>query len=328
MKARLAFCLTILLSFGAHADDGSGKIIIFGDSLSDPGNFYIETGLTTTAPYTMPIPIAPYDVKGFRVTNGKTWAERLAGELGDGKSGKPALERPGFLTNYAFARARARPRVVLPGFPPPPVTFFDLTTQVDQFLADFGGQAPSDALYVIWIGSLDLFDALSDPANAGTIIGQALGTTASQIIKLYSRGARNFLIPNLPNLGATPAVTISGDPDLAALARQASIGYNIELENVLFSLDAFPGIHIVRLDVFAIVDEIIASPKAFGFNNVEDSCIQFFPPPMPDEDQICDRPNKYLFWDFIHPTKRAHQVLSHRAEDVLEEALDIDFSKH
>jgi hypothetical protein len=43
----------------------------FGDSLSDPGNFYVVTGQQSVAPYA-PIPSAPYAIGGHHFTNAAT----------------------------------------------------------------------------------------------------------------------------------------------------------------------------------------------------------------------------------------------------------------
>ena len=56
----LAFCLTLALSLtsAAFAHDAHLRFVVFGDSLSDPGNFYIAFGLSSEAPFA-PIPSAP-----------------------------------------------------------------------------------------------------------------------------------------------------------------------------------------------------------------------------------------------------------------------------
>ena len=145
-----AVALIAVFSAPAYAG-GSNRFVVFGDSLSDPGNFFIEYAQVSTPPYE-PVPSAPYDIHGHHFSNGPTWIEQLADELDTRESGRPALERPGVYTNYAMGRARARPNA--PAFPA-----FDLSTQVGLFLNDFGGQAPAHATYVIWIGANDLDDA-------------------------------------------------------------------------------------------------------------------------------------------------------------------------
>ena len=149
---RAVLLAAILMSApAAFADEARNRLVVFGDSLSDPGNHYAVYGLTSQPPFA-PVPDEPYDIRGHHYSNGPTWVETLAKDLDTATSGGPALVQPGVYTNYAFGRARARPGA--PGFPG-----YDLSTQVGLFLADFHGQARPDATYVVWIGGNDVRDA-------------------------------------------------------------------------------------------------------------------------------------------------------------------------
>src|SRR6516165_1451423 len=149
----IALCLLILgASMAIARADESRGVVLFGDSLTDPGNHYIAFGQVTRPPY-QPVAIYPYAMGGHHFSNGPTWAEDLTDELDTPVSGKPALREPGVFTNYAVGRARARPGA--PVFPD-----FDLGTQVGAFLTDFGGHATANRTYVIWIGANDLDDAI------------------------------------------------------------------------------------------------------------------------------------------------------------------------
>ena len=57
-------------------------IVVFGDSLSDTGNFYNFTDALSKIPFSpikSPIPTKPYD---YRFSNGWTWSEYIAQNLG------------------------------------------------------------------------------------------------------------------------------------------------------------------------------------------------------------------------------------------------------
>lgn len=47
----LFLVLTILASGRANAEVSYNGLVVFGDSLSDPGNKYVVTGLSNTPPY-------------------------------------------------------------------------------------------------------------------------------------------------------------------------------------------------------------------------------------------------------------------------------------
>jgi phospholipase/lecithinase/hemolysin len=304
-----AVALIAVLSAPAYAG-GSHQFVVFGDSLSDPGNFFIEYGLVSEPPY-MPVPSAPYDIHGHHFSNGPTWIEQLTEELGSRDSGRPALARPGVYTNYSMGRARARADA--PVFPA-----FDLSTQVGLFLNDFGGHAPARATYVIWIGANDLDDAIgalqTDPSGATSIsiIQTALGTIAANIQALWGAGARSFLIPNEPDLGLTPAVRSAG-PAAVGAATQLSEAFDSGLTQVLGELQALPQIEFKTLDVFTLLHAVVSDPQAYRLRDAQDPCLTFFV----SVDAICERPNRHLFWDGIHPTEAGHEIVEDAAQQVL-----------
>ena len=312
LHTTLAIVLSVLAgsSVPAWADGPGQRLVIFGDSLSDPGNYFIAFGQTSQPPFA-PIPDAPYDRGGHHFTNGKTWAEQLARALDTPQSGGPALANPGEFTNYAVGRARARPNA--PVFPA-----YDLSSQVGLFLADFHGRAPATATYIVWIGANDLDDALnmlaSDPSGASSaaIVQAALGYLAYNIQALWSAGARTFLVPNIPDLGLTPAVRALG-PVAGAAASQLSGLYNAALDQTLALLQTLPQTRIIRFDVNGLVHQVVGNPQAFGLGDVVDACLKFFTL----EDPICEDPQEYLFWDGIHPTVTGHGILEDAARKLL-----------
>jgi len=305
-----AVALIAVFSAPAHADGGVHRFVVFGDSLSDPGNYYIHYGQVSEPPYA-PVPSAPYDIRGHHFSNGPTWIEQLAWEQNSPESALPALARPGVFTNYAMGRARARANA--PVFPD-----YDLSTQVGLFLSDFGGHAPARATYVIWIGANDLDDALgalqTDPSGATSmsIVQTALGTIADNIQTLWAAGARSFLIPNEPDLGLTPAVQLAG-PAAAGAATQLSAAYNAGLTQVLGQLQALPQIQFKTLDVFTLLHTVVSNPKAYRIDDAQDACLTFFVV----VDPVCERPYQYLFWDGIHPTVAGHEIVEDAAEQAL-----------
>jgi len=297
------------LAVDAAAGDLTG-CVFFGDSLSDAGNHFIAFGTTSHQPFS-PIPEASYPIGGHHFSNGATWAEQLATAAAWPANGNPALRNPGLFTNYAVGRARARAGA--PVFPS-----YDLGTQVGHFLSDFDGHASPNNVYVIWIGSNDLDDALTalfiDPSGmtSSGILQAALTAIASNIQTLWVSGARTFLILNVPNLAVTPAVrAIGSDAEFAAAALTAA--FNDSLDQVMSVLQGLPEIHVLRLDVNALFDEVLTAPETSGLSNVHDACLSF----GVVGDAICPTPNRYLFWDGIHPTTAAHGLIASAAWSLL-----------
>lgn len=308
----LATAFMTLPAFPVRAAHEPNRLVVFGDSLSDPGNFFVAFGEVSQAPFA-PIPVAPYDIgPGHHFSDGRTWVERLAERLDSPQSGRPALARPGEFTNYAVGRARARANAA--EFSP-----YDLSTQVSLYLADFHGHALPSSVHVIWIGANDLDDALqalatdSTGATSAQIAQTAIETIAANVQALWAAGARTFLIPNVPDLGETPAVRALGATAVAAASQLTGL-YNAGLQQALSQLQVLPQITFVQFDVNALLQRVIADPNAFGLDDAVDACLTFFTTDHP----ICTRPRRYLFWDGIHPTAAGHEVVESEAQKLIE----------
>ncbi|MCK7509526.1 MAG: hypothetical protein MZV70_39475 [Desulfobacterales bacterium] len=76
--AGLAACAALGFAVEAAADGqgGHGQFVVFGDSLSDPGNAFVLLRETEVAPFEL-IPDAPYARGGLHFSNGETWVEQL-----------------------------------------------------------------------------------------------------------------------------------------------------------------------------------------------------------------------------------------------------------
>ncbi len=299
---------------------GFKKIVVFGTSLSDPGNHFIEFGVTSFQPFA-PVPDASYAIGGHRFTNGATWVERVATGLHLPNSGNPALRTPGTFTNYSFGRARARQcNSFSTACPDGPYPFgvADLGFEVQRFLVDFAGSAPSDGLYVIEIGANDINDAMmayttDGGVTSGAIIQAAIASEAYNIGVLYAAGARVFLVPTAPNLALTPYVSSLGT-EAQFLATTFATIYNGAVDQMIAALTSgLPGIQFQRFVFNAAIAAIEADPGKFGITDATHSCLTF----GVTGDAICATPNKYLWWDGIHPTTAGHAVVAAAVLDML-----------
>jgi len=296
--------------------DQPQRFVVFGDSLSDPGNAFDLTGCKLTPPdfglqpQDLLIPDCPYAKGGNHFSNGQTWIEDLGRTLGLGGSVRPAITGSnGHASNYAVGGARARA-----------VGSFHLAVQVDAFLACHDDPMIGDALYVVEMGGNDVRDALALGGDA-TVVAAAIGSIAQHIQILYGAGARKFLVWNVPNIALTPAVraAAAASPAPALVlggAQQLSLGFRAGLDGALAALSALPGIQIVRFDAFSEINAIVANPAAFGLIDVTTSCLQPNVPPFQ-----CHRPDQHLFWDGIHPTRAAHAITAARVAEALAGAL-------
>lgn len=265
------------------------RMFVFGDSLSDDGNLFALTGGA--------VPPSPPYFNG-RFTNGPVWVEDLA----------PRLElavNPN--TNFALGGATSGTQNVgtIPGAPPLP----GLQQQIDSFVAANGTGADPNGLYVVYAGANDYL------GGGSTDFAATVNNLASAVTKLAAVGAKNFMVPNLPNLGLTPGVAARGPQVQQGLALLIS-AHNSALAATVQTLEQNPNINIISVDVNSLFNNAIANPANFGFTNVTTNLVPgagtdpnlrgFSLPPGTN-------PNQYLFWDAIHPTASAHAFIADTA---------------
>jgi phospholipase/lecithinase/hemolysin len=285
------------------------RIVVFGTSLSDSGNAFALRGGTNTPPdyllYPLLVPSAPYARGGHLFSNGATWVELFARSLGLAGSVRPAFASSGTATNYAVGAARAREDGVN----------VNLSAQVETFLQQAGGVAPPDALYVIEMGGNDIRDAIvAYPNGSGAILQDAGIAIATNIGRLYSAGARNFIVWRAPDVGVTPAIRALDriKPGAKTLATALTQALNGGLDSVVAQLSALPGIKVARLDAFRLLNDIVNNPPAFGLTEIASPCLTPNVAPF-----TCGTPGEYLFWDGIHPSSATHAIIAAEAASVL-----------
>ncbi len=248
-------------------------LYVFGDSLSDNGNLFALGGIPPSPPYF-----------SGRASNGPVAVEYLATGLGLAPAQFHDLAMVGAYTGMDG--------VFGPGT--------GMTAQMANYSAALGGpNADPGALYFVWGGANDLRDfgaagALPAITNLGTIVGQ-----------LYALGARHFMLPNLPDLGLTPEALANGAP-FAAGATFLSEQFNIGLAQTYAGMFAgMPGASYISFDTMLAQRALVTGSPGNGFANVTDNCLT---PPS----TVCATPDTYLYWDTIHPTGAAHQVLGNQ----------------
>jgi phospholipase/lecithinase/hemolysin len=291
--AVLALVPLLALPALAEPEHGYNRLFIFGDSLSDSGNRFAVNGETTHPPFE-PVPDAPYGVGGHHYSNGRTWVEVMAQEMGLTEWAKPAYRDSAF-GNYAYGGARAR------SFNPTAPSFGD---QVQAWIgAGHCTQLPmSDTLFVVQFGGNDLRDALEaylGGQNPAPIVADAINGMITNIAILAQCGAQHILIANAPNLGAAPLVPDVFKGDVTGLSWQFNQNLNAA---VAFFLS---GLNISIVDFFGFVTGATMMPEAFGLENVASSCLSF----GVVKDAFCKDRDGYLFWDAVHPTKKAHALI-------------------
>ena len=271
----LAILPLLLLLCGAVSASAQSysRIFVLGDSLSDDGNLYKSVfGLYPQSP--------PY-YKG-RFSNGPVWVENLAPKLGLTFNGA---------TDYAYGGAETGSNNAGSGLP-------GMKQQSTNLLKAYPAGDPA-ALYIVWGGANDYLDGATDTmAPVNNLVGY--------IKSLAAAGARNFAVPNLPDLGLTPG---NRNTTAAASLTQRAVSHDANLAAALQSLRTqLPTCNIVLFDVYSEFNRIIANPAAYGFTNTTDEAMQAAAGANLDA---------YLFWDTVHPTAAGHRLIASDAYALL-----------
>ncbi len=308
--AALSVALLAAVSPLATAQAGTyTQVIIFGDSLSDVGNF----AHVTDDAYGVSYPGGDFNYSDHRFTNSSdtspgsgtyagVWHEQLTRRF---LGMTPATNSLDGGLDYAYGDAETldgNRTVSLPAGQS--VQIENMGQQVTQFITEANGVADSGALYIVWGGANDLFADYTD-AN--------VQATASRVAALVNRlaviGARNFIVPNLPPLGDTPEYNT--DATVSANLNQASSNYRGYLSTALASEISSlksQGINvtITQLDVYSLFQNLVTNYSDFGFTDVRNSA----------QGQSVNV-DQSLFWDQVHPTTAGHNQIAQFAADIL-----------
>ncbi|MBE9220421.1 SGNH/GDSL hydrolase family protein, partial [Dolichospermum flos-aquae] len=255
------------------------NLVIFGDSLSDTGNAYQASGNTFPP---------PPNYQG-RLSNGLIWIDYLARNL---QFTDQSIE------NFAFSGANTGVsntfgQITVPG----------LLTQIQQFKTlNTATPVGKDGLYVIWAGGNDFLNLATNPTQA---ITNAVTNISSAITTLAELGAKEIVVGNLPDLGATPLSIANNNVDNARLI---SIGFNAALTQALTNLEPVLNVDLSLVDIFGLSAAFQANPASYNFTNITQPLITATNPVDP---------NQYAFWDDFHPTTKLHQLVTGTFENTL-----------
>ena len=291
-----AIAAAMLLATTARAATNSpfDNVVVFGDSLSDAGQFF-STSLN--------------EYSKFTTNPGAVTVQLVAGKYGFNL--QPS--RVGG-SDYAYGGAG----VVTDDNGPDP-TIPTITQQVTGYLAN-GAKADSHSLYMVWGGANDIFYH-STQYGVGTIFPGA-GETAAQataninaaatqelvlINQLKQAGANYLVVFNLPNIGDTPSAHADEAlvPGIGGFLTSVSQSYNQ-------TLNAGLGSNTLAVNTYALFEQVVADPAKYGFTNITT------PACTTSSSHDCDgstlvapgADQTYLFADGVHPTTAAHAMLA------------------
>ena len=182
-----------------------------------------------------------------------------------------------------------------------------MDTQVSGYLRSHTPSA--EELFVLWGGANDFFAGQEDATAP-------VAELVDIISALEAEGASSFFVVNIAQNWGTNELLNTG------LTRHAE-QFNQELLRQLEELEGtHPNISITLFDFATLFAQILADPAAFGFSDAVNpaciDCAQWQGGSLPDQfSDIVDNPAEFFFWDDVHPSAAAHQLIGDAAYSVL-----------
>lgn len=283
--ASLVAALTVTaVSFPAGAAS-IDNIVFFGDSLSDTGNVWYATSGFPPPPYNQGSSGAAPDFTGGQWSGpgGPSWPTLFASTFG-------LMATPSLVggNNYAWGGARTGVNVDPTGVP-------GLDQQVMLYQLS-GSQPEAGTLVSIMIGGNDVANNLGN----GAALQGGITSIVTQVVNLYAMGVRQFLVSNVPDIGATPRFhdIDAVQPGIAAFATFWTVQWNNALRTALDQLQ-LPGAVINYFDFYSFSKD---PTLLAGFANTTDACLT--------TSSICSDPASYFYWDSFHPSSTSHALLA------------------
>jgi phospholipase/lecithinase/hemolysin len=182
----------------------------------------------------------------------------------------------------------------------------------------------ASALFVVWCNNADFVSftqiAPSPPYVSGqipqwtTLINQSIDRHKTAINTLYAKGARTIIMPKAANIAATPYYSFLGSTNKLFI-KQRTIEYNLAFDAAIAAHVATrPGLTVYRPDVFALVEQVLATPSAFGITNTTSYALLT----QANRALTTASPGaSFLFWDDTHPSAKFQMHLADLVQQMI-----------
>ncbi|KAL2539403.1 GDSL esterase/lipase APG [Abeliophyllum distichum] len=309
-------------------------IITFGDSSVDVGNNdYIHTFFKADyPPYGRDF--ANQEATG-RFSNGKLATDITAETLGF-TTYPPAYLSPQASgqtlllgANFASAGSGYDDTTAALSHAIPLSQQFECYKEYQNKLANVAGSTKAesiikDALYIVSAGSSDFIQNyyvnpyLYKSCTPDQYASNLVGIFSSFIKGLYDCGARRIGVTSLPPLGCIPATrSLFHESGCVSRLNNDAQGFNSKINSAATQLQQqLPGLKIVVFDIFKPLYELIQDPPKQGFAEAGRGCCGTGTVETtvllcnPKSIGTCSNATQYVFWDSVHPSQAANQVLA------------------
>ena len=139
---------------------------------------------------------------------------------------------------------------------------------------DKANEILSEALYLMSLGTNDFLENyyLSPKRQSQFIVQQyedfLIGLAGNFIRELYSLGVRKISLTGLPPMGCLPlerTINILGQNECVEKFNNVALEFNGKLDGLVKRLNKeLPGLRLLSIDVYKILDQIIKKPSLYG----------------------------------------------------------------
>ncbi|KAF6173219.1 hypothetical protein GIB67_026914 [Kingdonia uniflora] len=309
-------------------------VIVFGDSTVDAGN---NNQINTHAKSNF----RPYgqDFEGGKATgrfcNGRLFTDFISESFGL-KKAIPAYLDPAYsIEDFACGVTFASAGTGYDNLTSQLVSVIPLSKELEYFkeyqeklIRSLGKtQATAllnKALYILSIGTNDFIEnyyVLPIRSSQFTIEEYQdflLGIAEKFICDIHQLGAWKIGITGLPPMGCLPIERnrqfLSGracNEEYNKVARD----YNVKLQALIVTLnEKFSDIKLVYVNSYSPVVEVLGNPHIYGMENLDLGCLGTgtfeLGPICKFIWKICEDPNKYAFWDAVHPSEKLYKIIA------------------
>jgi phospholipase/lecithinase/hemolysin len=173
-------------------------------------------------------------------------------------------------------------------------------TQIESFLTN-RQSFQENQLVTLWAGAGDLarVRALGD-------IVKIVDNLEGHIRTLNNNGAKTVVIPNQLDAGLAPFFDLPNTPDPSIISKAVS-SFNDLLDSrlILLAEDSLLDISIISVDMPPLMQQILDDRN---FVNTENAWLIDFSKGIAGSDD----PNDYFFYDPIHPSAGAHNIIANK----------------
>lgn len=194
--------------------------------------------------------------------------------------------------------------------------------------SDKAARHMSKSIFILSTGNNDIFGFFEaqngekiNSTQKDQYINLLLSTLKTQLQRMHKLGARKLVIVGSTTIGCVPAfraVTPTGAclEDLNDLSLRYNNG-TVKLLDKLISSRALKGMRYSHANVFAMLSDVISDPSSFGYAKVDTACCGGGRLNAAESCTVnatlCTNRNDYLFWDSVHPTQVAADLVATNA---------------